>query len=661
MSIASSHLVVAVDSASAETIKKPKHNAMGDTVAYGMQIVLTMLRRGVTALQRPQAMREMLACGPVSLLIDCVDETVRSKLQSQLVAMSETSAPAATVIFSTLCEPAFQPQPGSTSALQYFEVLDHLQQKHVPIRQSLLQEMVAYIIAPDLVTEDDEPLALKIDLLNKMLKVDPEALPTLITTDEALVLSHKLCDCYLLSVPEAPICRKPASRKVTAALLATLANFDGSVMSQLYRRLVVFAASTPVPAWDFKPRAKAFDLLVRHESGLAGLTNKGNTCYMNSVLQQLYAVPEVRSAVVTDTMLPGHSESGIRIRVKNKAKLLDHRFVAVWLKGPLLGQSGAERSDGAANGGTKTFCVSARLGYVSGQQKAGVTNVGHNSTNTSPLSGVLVTGNYLIRVTNADDHEEELMAFQPISLVTNDTRKASFTLELVGENELRAVVARKQLPRMLQRCLYALMHSKTAVFDTGDMCNACEELREFSPYTLEGGIHRQQDAAEFVTVLLDYLESEMKDTELAARLKSLLSRKVTTLWVSKEDGHVGELFKCSTETATGPYSVDISDMEGGGSLEQCLERGCQENPDVFSGIDADWGQTDATRTVVLSEAPKIFMVALGRFKYNMETNRTEKLNYRIEFPQQLDLFNYSHEAALARRRQAGLDGCPPET
>lgn len=43
--------------------------------------------------------------------------------------------------------------------------------------------------------------------------------------------------------------------------------------------------------------------------------------------------------------------------------------------------------------------------------------------------------------------------------------------------ELTCRVELKQLPRALQRCMYALAHSKASVFDTEDLCSACTELQ----------------------------------------------------------------------------------------------------------------------------------------------------------------------------------------
>lgn len=172
----------------------------------------------------------------------------------------------------------------------------------------------------------------------------------------------------------------------------------------------------------------------------------------------------------------------------------------------------------------------------------------------------------------------------------------------------------------------------------------------------------QHDAAEFVGVLLDYLENELPDTALVGSLKGFLSRKLVTIWFSQQEGHVGEPFRGTEETTMGPMTVDISQLaeqgggSGGGRLEDCLAFSCAEaKDDVFSDIEAPWGQTDATRTLVMATLPPVLIMSLARFKFNLQTLRTDKLNYRVEFPERLDMGEYTEAHVMALQRAAGED------
>ena len=78
------------------------------------------------------------------------------------------------------------------------------------------------------------------------------------------------------------------------------------------------------------------------------------------------------------------------------------------------------------------------------------------------------------------------------------------------------------------------------------------------------------------------------------------------------------------------------------------------NEDIFTGLEVAEGWTTATRTQVIKVLPRVLVMSLGRFKYNMATGRTDKLNYKIEFPQDLDMSPYTETYIMADREGTEL-------
>ncbi|XP_032597478.1 probable ubiquitin carboxyl-terminal hydrolase FAF isoform X3 [Drosophila grimshawi] len=92
-----------------------------------------------------------------------------------------------------------------------------------------------------------------------------------------------------------PVCRSPHTIAAACDLLIALCQLCVPNMKLLTNTLIDFVCTDtdPLREWDYWPPVGA-----RAAKGFCGLKNAGATCYMNSVLQQLYMVPAVRVGIL---------------------------------------------------------------------------------------------------------------------------------------------------------------------------------------------------------------------------------------------------------------------------------------------------------------------------------------------------------------------------
>ena len=93
-----------------------------------------------------------------------------------------------------------------------------------------------------------------------------------------------------------PVCASSATRSPAFRLLADLCSHDTENMVEVTDVLMElhYRGGVDVNEWDMLPSHNN-----RPQGGYVGLKNAGATCYMNSVFQQLYMVPELRDAVLS--------------------------------------------------------------------------------------------------------------------------------------------------------------------------------------------------------------------------------------------------------------------------------------------------------------------------------------------------------------------------
>ena len=126
----------------------------------------------------------------------------------------------------------------------------------------------------------------------------------------------------LLKEPPIAICQTPSSTLAAFDLLVVLATncienlklidqyitdlfYTGDLMICVHCRISCFVLvpDTSLNEWDFAPL-----IGPRPNRGFVGLKNGGATCYMNSVLQQLFMIRSLRSALLSVNIPLGHGD-----------------------------------------------------------------------------------------------------------------------------------------------------------------------------------------------------------------------------------------------------------------------------------------------------------------------------------------------------------------
>lgn len=92
-----------------------------------------------------------------------------------------------------------------------------------------------------------------------------------------------------------PVCRSSHTFAAACELLVSLCTHSVQNMTLVVNTLVdMFCSDTePLKEWEYLPPVGP-----RPQKGFCGLKNAGATCYMNSVLQQLFMVPSIRYGIL---------------------------------------------------------------------------------------------------------------------------------------------------------------------------------------------------------------------------------------------------------------------------------------------------------------------------------------------------------------------------
>lgn len=153
----------------------------------------------------------------------------------------------------------------------------------------------------------------------------------------------------------------------------------------------------------------------------------------------------------------------------------------------------------------------------------------------------------------------------------------------------------------------------------------------------------QQDSQEFLNRFFDIIEEQIKPSPQKNLINSIFGGKtVSEIFCEKGCGKSFYRFEIFNN-----LSLEVRNMS---TLDQSLEK--YINPEKVDNYFCDTCQKKVTITKrnSIAELPNVLIIHLQRITYNYEYDRNEKINSRLEFPQELNLKKYCIEDLIKKYR-----------
>jgi hypothetical protein len=200
-----------------------------------------------------------------------------------------------------------------------------------------------------------------------------------------------------------------------------------------------------------------------------------------------------------------------------------------------------------------------------------------------------------------------------------------FRMETDGKEDLAHSV-----PLSLQR-LFTLMQMAPITPETQEL------TQSFGWGAID--VFMQHDVQEFLRVLVDNLETKMKDTANEDVIPQLLRDKTLSYVRAME-------FDYSSDRTEDFYDIQLA-VQGKRNLHESFEDFIAESEltgDNQYEIEGK-GKVDAVRGTKFAEPPPVLHIHLSRFTYDMRSGGMRKVNDRFEFPFKLDMSPFMAESA----------------
>ena len=383
----------------------------------------------------------------------------------------------------------------------------------------------------------------------------------------------------------------------------------------------------------------------RNTSKYSGLRNQGCTCYMNSVLQQLFMMPELRRSICSAPLPASLRSSGGVVSAKGR-ELVGKKVAMQWDNGVSYDAivEGYNKDTGMH---TIRYCP---------MQVATVGGAAHQQVQPEDITRLppLLPEEFFL---SEGRPGKETGVFEIVSNVSEEhgLKTAEQVPTKRGPDDIQETEDEASSRHLMEEVQRTFIHldegSRGRCFDPRALVEACACLK------LEFDVWQQNDASEFATKLLDRLEISLKRWAPShfRYLDHTFGLKQTKQKICKECG-----LKTNREEKL--LNVDCQ-IRGKADIHEAL--GTMTEVEIMEGnnqvfCDRCKKNTDTILRTAISALPNLLILSLKRFDLDYNTFETVKLNSRCAFDQTLNMKRYTLEGLEAMEQQGKLnpDGDP---
>jgi ubiquitin C-terminal hydrolase len=459
-----------------------------------------------------------------------------------------------------------------------------------------------------------------LELLRCLIVIDGQAV---IQTELGTVLVKTFVENFLFTMPEdgrdcSPVCDTPDTRRAAFAVLEAFVKVSPQLLTEVLENLKFLTSSAALQLKNTWSLQVSHDLR-RPNIQFSGLKNQGCTCYLNSLIQQLFMSRNFRDVVMK---CPIRNSLRSSLWHLPDSSIIGQQFLFEWSSGEW------------------------KTGRVTEFDTASALHTIHYESLDGNVEDTVVFNIHQGRL------HKETGRVKPVP------KAGSVAL---SDRESSAVTVLEQL----QRTFCFMEKSKKRYFDPRPFIESCKSLN------LNFNIYHQNDASEFCDQLLDRLETAMKGKSSQidmwrSMMEQVFGGKMLYQKIPKEcDKFSVDRRDCghwqSTRRETFLKAELIirgkEDIEEG--LAQLVEGELMDGDNKIM-CDTCNQKKDTVRRTCFGKLPNLLILHLKRFDLDFTTFETVKLNNRVAFPTNISMFKYTKEGIEAEEKAESEDSEPQQ-